>query len=76
MKLVFFGRFESHAYVGGFSSKASSKKVLLRRVDILPSPDDSHTAPLMLVIPPHRGAWGVLNQRCAQSLRLSERGIS
>jgi hypothetical protein len=37
MKLVFFGRFESHAYVGGFSSEASSKEVLLRRVDFLPS---------------------------------------
>ena len=29
MKLVFFGRFESHRYVGGFSSETSPKKVLL-----------------------------------------------
>jgi len=37
MKLVFFGRFESHLYVGGFSSETSSKKVLLPAVDFLPS---------------------------------------
>jgi len=37
MKLVFFGRIESHLYVGGFSSEASSKKVLLPAVDFLPS---------------------------------------
>ena len=37
MKLIFFGRFETHGCFGGFSSAASLKKVLLRRVDFLPS---------------------------------------
>jgi hypothetical protein len=36
MKLIFFGRFETHGFFGGFSSAASLKKVLLRRVDFLP----------------------------------------
>jgi hypothetical protein len=36
MKLIFFGRFETHGLFGGFSSAASLKKVLLRRVDFLP----------------------------------------
>jgi len=37
MKLAFFGRFECHVCVVEFSSEASFKKVLLRRVDFLPS---------------------------------------
>jgi len=37
MKLIFFGRFETHGFCGGFSSAASRKKVFLRRVDFLPS---------------------------------------
>jgi hypothetical protein len=37
MKLIFFGRFETHGFFAGFSSDASLKKVLLRRVDFLPS---------------------------------------
>ena len=37
MKLIFFGRFETHGFFGGFSSAASLKKVLLHRVDFLPS---------------------------------------
>ncbi len=37
MKLIFFGRFETHGCFGGNSSAASRKKVLLRRVDFLPS---------------------------------------
>lgn len=37
MKLIFFGRFETHGFFGGFSSAASLKKVLLQRVDFLPS---------------------------------------
>jgi hypothetical protein len=37
MKVIFFGRFEIHDFFGGFSSAASLKKVLLHRVDFLPS---------------------------------------
>jgi hypothetical protein len=37
MKLIFFGRFETHGFFGGFYSAASLKEVLLRRVDFLPS---------------------------------------
>jgi hypothetical protein len=37
MKVIFFGRFEIHDFLGGFSSAVSLKKVLLHRVDFLPS---------------------------------------
>jgi hypothetical protein len=37
MKVIFFGRFEIHDFLGGFSSAASLKKVLLHRVDFRPS---------------------------------------
>jgi len=30
MKLIFFGRFESHVFFDGSSSETSSRKVLLR----------------------------------------------
>ena len=36
IKIAFFRRFESYVCVVGFSSEASSKKVLLRRVDFIP----------------------------------------
>ena len=36
IKIAFFRRFESYVCVAGFSSEASLKKVLLRRVDFIP----------------------------------------